>query len=76
MHWFGSLLSGGKAVLLRGVKPEWILQAVSEEKCTIVWLLVPWAQDMLDAIESGRVNLNDYLSKRRLEKIWEQLLIW
>ena len=36
MHWFGSLLSGSKAVLLRGVKPEWILRAVTEEKCTIV----------------------------------------
>ena len=36
-----------------GVKPEWILRAVTEEKCTIVWLLVPWAQDLLDAIESG-----------------------
>ena len=61
MHWFGSLLSGSRAVLLRGVKPEWILRAVTEEKCTIVWLLVPWAQDLLDAIESGRVNLNDYM---------------
>ena len=60
MHWFGSLLSGSRAVLLRGVKPEWILRAVTEEKCTIVWLLVPWAQDLLDAIESGRVNLDDY----------------
>ncbi len=61
MHWFGSLLSGSKAVLLRGVKPEWILRAVTEEKCTIVWLLVPWAQDLLDVIESKRVNLNDYM---------------
>ena len=61
MHWFGSLISGGKAVLLRGVKPEWILRTVTEEKCTIVWLLVPWAQDILDAIESGRVNLDHYL---------------
>ncbi len=61
MHWFGSLLSGSKAVLLRGVKPEWILRAVSEEKCTIVWLLVPWAQDLLDAIESGKLNLKDYM---------------
>ncbi len=61
MHWFGSLLSGSKAVLLRGVKPEWILRAVTEEKCTIVWLLVPWAQDLLDAIESGRVDPNNYL---------------
>ncbi len=61
MHWFGSLISGSKAVLLRGVKPEWILRAVTEEKCTIVWLLVPWAQDLLDAVDSGRVNLDDYL---------------
>ena len=61
MHWFGSLLSGSKAVLLRGVKPEWILRTVTEEKCTIVWLLVPWAQDLLDAIDSGRVRLDDYL---------------
>ena len=61
MHWFGSLISGSKAVLLRGVKPEWILRTITEEKCTIVWLLVPWAQDILDAIESGRVNLDHYL---------------
>ena len=60
MHWFGSLLSGSRAVLLRGVKPEWILRAVTEEKCSIVWLLVPWAQDILDAIDSGRVRLEDY----------------
>ncbi len=58
MHWFGSLLTAGKAVLLRGVKPEWILRAVTEEKCTIVWLLVPWAQDLLDAIDSGKVEID------------------
>ncbi len=57
MHWFGSLLSGSKAVLLRGVKPEWIFRTISEEKCTIVWLLVPWAQDILDAIDAGRIHL-------------------
>ena len=57
MHWFGSLVAGSKAVLLRGVKPEWILRAVTEEKCTIVWLLVPWTQDLLDAIDAGRVDL-------------------
>jgi len=61
MHWFGSLLAGSKAVLLRGVKPEWILRAVTEEKCTIVWLLVPWAQDLLDAVDAGKVNIGDYM---------------
>lgn len=60
MHWFGSFLVGSKAVLLRGTKPEWILQAVSEEKITIVWLLVPWAQDILHSIERGDIKVTDY----------------
>ena len=73
MHWFGSLLSGSKAVLLRGVKPEWILRAVSEEKCTIVWLLVPWTQDLLDAVQSGKINMEQYqLSQWRLLHIGAQ----
>ena len=60
MHWFGSLLSGGKAVLLRGVRPEWVIQTVSDEKATIVWLLVPWIQDLLDSIDRGEINLSEY----------------
>ena len=64
MHWFGSLISGSKAVILRGVKPEWILQTASDEKATIVWLLVPWAQDILDAIERGDIKLSDYTLKQ------------
>lgn len=73
MHWFGSLLAGSKAVLLRGVKPEWILDAVSREKITIVWLLVPWAQDILDAIERGELKLGDYeLAQWRLMHIGAQ----
>ena len=65
MHWFGSLITAGKAVLLRGVKPEWILRAVTEEKCTIVWLLVPWAQDLLDAVDSGKVDMEHFLRSTR-----------
>ena len=73
MHWFGSFLVGGKAVLLKGTKPQYILETVSQEKCTIVWLLVPWAQDILTAIESGEVKLSDYeLSQWRLMHIGAQ----
>ena len=73
MHWFGSLLSGSRAVLLRGVKPEWILRAVSEEDVSIVWLLVPWAQDILDALDSGAIKEEDYdLSRWRLMHIGAQ----
>ena len=73
MHWFGSLLSGSKAVILKGIKPEWILQTVSDEKATIVWLLVPWAQDILDGIERGDIKLSDYnLDQWRLMHIGAQ----
>lgn len=73
MHWFGSFLVGGKAVILKGIKPEWILRAASDENCSIVWLLVPWAQDILDAIDRGDINLQDYdLSKWRLMHIGAQ----
>ena len=56
MHWFGSLYTGSKAVILKGNKPKSILQVVSEEGCTIVWLLVPWAQDILAALDSGELK--------------------
>ena len=59
-HWMGSLVAGSRAVLLKGSKPEFILDAVSREQCTIVWLLVPWAQDILDAFDSGALNPKDY----------------
>lgn len=73
MHWFGSLISGSKAVLLKGTKPEYVFDAVSKEKCTIVWLLVPWAQDILNAMDSGALKASDYeLSQWRLMHIGAQ----
>ncbi len=73
MHWFGSFLVGAKSVILKGIKPEWIINTASEEKCSIVWLLVPWAQDILDAIDSGEIDLSQYdLSRWRLMHIGAQ----
>ncbi len=73
MHWFGSLLTGGKAVLLKGTSPKTILQAVSEEHCTIVWLLVPWAQDLLLALDNKELDIVDYdLDQWRLMHIGAQ----
>ncbi len=59
-HWMGSLCAGSSAVLLKGTTPDIILDAVSKEQCTLVWLLVPWAQDILDALDRGDVKLEDY----------------
>ena len=73
MHWFGNLIVGARAVILKGIKPRWIIEAISQEKCTIVWLLVPWAQDILVAIENGEVKLEDYeLDQWRLMHIGAQ----
>ena len=73
MHWFGSLYTGSRAVLLKGNAPEAILEAVSSEGCTIVWLLVPWAQDLLAALDAGTLRLSDYsLSQWRLMHIGAQ----
>lgn len=72
-HWMGSLVAGSRAVLLKGSKPEIILDAVSKEKCTIVWLLVPWAQDILDCLDSGKLKMEDYdLDQWRLMHIGAQ----
>jgi len=73
MHWFGSFIVGGRAVILKGVSPEYILEAVSEEKGTIVWLLVPWAQDILLKFDSGELKPDQYdLSQWRLMHIGAQ----
>ena len=60
MHWFGNFIVGARGVILKGIAPQMILEAVSEENITIVWLLVPWANDILIAIENKDVNLDDY----------------
>ena len=73
MHWFGSLISGSKAVLLRGTKPATVIKAVSDELCTIVWMLVPWAQDILDSLDRKDVEISNYnLSQWRLTHMGAQ----
>ncbi len=73
MHWFGNFIVGAKAVILKGIEPRWILDAISEEKITIVWLLVPWAMDLLLAIKSGELKLKNYrLDQWRLMHIGAQ----
>jgi fatty-acyl-CoA synthase len=73
MHWFGNFIVGARSVILKGIKPRWIMEAVSEEKATVVWLLVPWALDILFAIQSGEIKLRDFhLDQWRLMHIGAQ----
>ena len=73
MHWFGNFIVGARAVILKGIEPRWILEAISEEEISIVWLLVPWALDLLFAIECGDLKLHNYqLDQWRLMHIGAQ----
>ncbi|MFW6334965.1 MAG: AMP-binding protein, partial [Desulfosalsimonas sp.] len=74
MHWFGNFIVGAPAVILKGaVSPKAILEAVSQERVTIVWLLVPWAHDILVALENNELRLQDYtLEQWRLMHIGAQ----
>jgi fatty-acyl-CoA synthase len=73
MHWFGNFIVGARSVILKGIEPKWIMEAISEEHVTVVWLLVPWALDILFAIQSGEMKLKDYnLDQWRLMHIGAQ----
>jgi acyl-CoA synthetase (AMP-forming)/AMP-acid ligase II len=60
MHWFGSLVVGGRATLLTENSPRNLFEAVHKERGTVVFLLVPWAQDILVALDSGELKIKDY----------------
>ncbi|GAI53886.1 unnamed protein product, partial [marine sediment metagenome] len=73
MHWFGSLLVGGRATLLTEISPQNIFEAIDKEKGTILWLLVPWVQDILEALDTGELDKSNYdLSSLRLMHIGAQ----
>ena len=59
MHWFGSLVVGGKAIILKSASAESILTTLSDEQCSIAWMLVPWVQDVLDYIDNNKECLSE-----------------
>ncbi len=73
MHWFGSLIVGSRATILTEIKPQYVFQALHNERGTIVWLLVPWAQDILGAMDRRELRKGNYdLSSWRLMHIGAQ----
>ncbi|MFC1949339.1 class I adenylate-forming enzyme family protein [Chloroflexota bacterium] len=60
MHWFGSLIVGGQATILAEMSPRNVFDAVHRERGTVVFMLVPWAQDILGALERGELKEGDY----------------
>ena len=60
-HLLGVLTQGGKTVLLtERITPRFILEAMDREKITYLFLLVPWAIDLLEALDKEALNMDDY----------------
>jgi long-chain acyl-CoA synthetase len=67
-HLLGGVIVGGTNILLTElIKPEIVLDTLAKEKATMVFLLVPWALDILEAFDRGEIKPEDYdLSTLRL----------
>jgi acyl-CoA synthetase (AMP-forming)/AMP-acid ligase II len=61
MQWFPSIMLGGPAVIQKGkITPRVIMEAIHEEKVTVVPLLVPWIRDILTALDNGEIKKEEY----------------
>ncbi|MDP6179137.1 MAG: AMP-binding protein [Desulfatiglandales bacterium] len=60
-HLLGLLAAGGRTVLLtEKIIPEYVLETIFTERISVVFLLVPWALDILDALDKGVLRKEDY----------------
>ncbi len=60
-HLLGCMLAAGKAVLLtEKITPQFIFESVSKERVSIAFLLVPWALDVIEALDKGVLRKKDY----------------
>ncbi len=60
MRWFGNFIVGSRGTMLLGVTPMDVFRVMSEEKGTILMMLVPWALDILQALERNELRVEDY----------------
>ncbi|OPY79258.1 MAG: Long-chain-fatty-acid--CoA ligase [Syntrophorhabdus sp. PtaU1.Bin058] len=68
IHWLSSLILGESAVIQSDkITPQTIFEVMEQEACTVAMMLVPWIQDILAELETGKLRKDDYdLSKWRL----------
>jgi acyl-CoA synthetase (AMP-forming)/AMP-acid ligase II len=60
-HLLGCMLAGGRAILLTEmITPQYIFENISQERVSIVFLLVPWALDILEGLDKGDLRKEDY----------------
>jgi long-chain acyl-CoA synthetase len=60
-HLLAVLLAGGCSVLLtEQISPRHIVETIAKERIAAVFLLVPWAVDLLNALDRKEVRIEEY----------------
>jgi long-chain acyl-CoA synthetase len=60
-HLLGVMLAGGCSILLtEKITPRYIVETIARERLSAVFLLVPWAVDLLNALDSGEIRTEAY----------------
>ena len=73
-HMLGVMVAGGCSVLLtEQVTPRFMVDAISSERISVVFLLVPWATDLLESFDKGQIKIKEHdLSRWRLTHMGAQ----
>jgi len=60
-HLLGAIVAGASSVLLtEQISPKFIVEAIDRERISVVFLLVPWAGDLLQALDKKEISMADY----------------
>lgn len=60
-HLLGAMVGGASSVLLtEQIGPRFIIEAIAQERLSVVFLLVPWAGDLLQALDRKEIDIKDY----------------
>jgi len=60
-HLLGVMLAGGCSVLLtEQISPRHIIETIARERLSAVFLLVPWAVDLLNALDRREIRIEEY----------------
>jgi long-chain acyl-CoA synthetase len=73
-HMLGVMVAGGCSVLLtEQVTPRFMVDAIAGERISVVFLLVPWATDLLEAFDKEQIKIKEHdVSRWRLTHMGAQ----
>ncbi len=60
-HLLGAMVGGASSVLLtEQINPRFIIETITKERLSVVFLLVPWADDIVQALERKEISIDDH----------------